>query len=470
MRGKMVMPGLIMAMLLVASFTAFFASAAGLEKEYDGLRYVPHSVIKIESDADFASQGWPGSGTSDDPYVISGLEIDAQGGGYAIYIGNTTAYFVIQDSLLYNASYSSIPYQAGAAIILYHVSNGRVYSNEVNNNTHGIYVNGGGGNTIDSNNVRDNDNNGIWVVLSSDNSVVLNTCIDNGQTGITLYSAQNNTVESNTCENSNDGIALWSESHGNQVKFNTVSFSSDNGIYLSGPSGGYMNNVLLYKNTLFNNTYGIHTLYLQNASIRENEAYNSTNYGIYLDTGSSYNTIEKNHVHDNLKSGVYIYTYSTSTPSDHNVVMWNNMSFNDGEGLYLSRSSYNDVHNNMFYNNSGYGITIYSSSNNNRVYENSFYFNHGSTDSYSSSAVQASDYGSGNAWNISYEGNFWYDWQSPDSDGDGIVDNPYAIDGSANSRDELPLTTPTAVPEMGQIALLAIIGIAFLVLVARRRL
>ncbi len=464
-----VLVGAIVVLLLTA--IPISASGAPVKENGENLRaYVSHAVIKINSDSELQSMASSGSGTVNDPYIIENYEIDANGGGYAIYIGNTTKYFIIRNLLLYNASYSSIPYNVGAGVLLYNVINGKVENVVAKNNSNGIYIRGGSENIVNGNSVENNSNQGIWVVYSNNNNITYNTCTHNGKSGILVYTAQDNLLEGNTCENNDWGISLWGNSNNTQIKFNTLSFNSENGIYISGPSDGYLNNTLLYKNTLFNNTYGIHTIYTQNMSARENEGYNNTNYGIYLDTGSSYNTLEKNHMHDNLKSGIYIYAYSTSTPSDHNVIMWNNLSFNGGQGLYLDKSSYNDIHNNMFYNNSGYGITIYSSSNYNRVYENSFYFNHGSTDTYSSGAVQAADYGTGNAWNISYEGNYWYDWTTPDNNNNGIVDNPYSIDGSANSEDELPLTTSTAVPEISPGIVLVFVLLAGAMIAVRRKL
>ena len=41
--------------------------------------YTPHAPITITSNADFSTQGWPGSGTVDDPYVIEGLNITSDG-------------------------------------------------------------------------------------------------------------------------------------------------------------------------------------------------------------------------------------------------------------------------------------------------------------------------------------------------------------------------------------------------------
>jgi parallel beta-helix repeat protein len=60
----------------------------------------PHVPIEINGIADFISQGWPGAGTSGNPYVIAGLNITEDSGMYLIHIENVHASFVIRDCLL----------------------------------------------------------------------------------------------------------------------------------------------------------------------------------------------------------------------------------------------------------------------------------------------------------------------------------------------------------------------------------
>jgi len=63
-----------------------------------------HVPIFINKTADFVSQGWPGSGTSGDPYVIAGLNITYDNGMKSIEIANTDAYFVIRDCYINQGS------------------------------------------------------------------------------------------------------------------------------------------------------------------------------------------------------------------------------------------------------------------------------------------------------------------------------------------------------------------------------
>lgn len=56
-----------------------------------------HVPILINESAEFVNQGWPGSGTQGDPYVISGLRIHFNIGVPLIAIYNADDYFIIRD-------------------------------------------------------------------------------------------------------------------------------------------------------------------------------------------------------------------------------------------------------------------------------------------------------------------------------------------------------------------------------------
>ncbi len=59
--------------------------------------YTNHVPIFINGTDDFIAQGWPGSGASDDPFLIHGLNITTSISEPCIRIINTDAYFVISD-------------------------------------------------------------------------------------------------------------------------------------------------------------------------------------------------------------------------------------------------------------------------------------------------------------------------------------------------------------------------------------
>lgn len=62
--------------------------------------------IVINGNDDFLTGGWPGNGTEEAPYTISGLEI-TQTSSPCVSVSNTSAYFVITDCVLRGANVSS---------------------------------------------------------------------------------------------------------------------------------------------------------------------------------------------------------------------------------------------------------------------------------------------------------------------------------------------------------------------------
>ena len=106
---------------------------------------------------------------------------------------------------------------------------------------------------------------------------------------------------------------------------------------------------------------------------------------------------------------------------------------NPDDGCILNVESGNTtVCNNVFLNNTDYGLKVLSNSN--IITENDFVEN--------GASIQALDDGVDNL----FSENHWSDWTSPDSDSNQIVDVPYNITGTANSLDSLPQVRPINSP------------------------
>jgi len=154
--------------------------------------------------------------------------------------------------------------------------------------------------------------------------------------------------------------------------------------------------------------------------------------------------------------------------------IYNNDIENYTNGMNFVNVDNTKVHNNRIGNSTSYGVWVDSQSGGDRFYNNSFYFNNGSNDTYNESHVQAYDAGL-NFWNTPAPdygthgyGNFWYDWQSPDDNGDGIVDLPYSLDGGA--KDDYPRTNAQPIPEISSLFLLIGLMVLLSVIFRRRRL
>ncbi|MGY5880909.1 MAG: right-handed parallel beta-helix repeat-containing protein, partial [Candidatus Thorarchaeota archaeon] len=108
--------------------------------------YTNHVPILIDEANDFVNQGWPGSGTSGDPYIIAGVSIVADLDLVCISIHNTSAYFLIQDCYIEQGSDM-------AAIDFLNTTHGTIQYTTVNS-TGGTHVPVGAVNLYNANNTR----------------------------------------------------------------------------------------------------------------------------------------------------------------------------------------------------------------------------------------------------------------------------------------------------------------------------
>ncbi len=93
--------------------------------------YEAHFPIVIDSDDGFTAWDFSGSGTKDDPYIIEGLNITAD--GYCISIFTTSVFFVIRDCYFKSVQYS-------AAIRLNQVDFGRVERCKIVQSGEGLWL------------------------------------------------------------------------------------------------------------------------------------------------------------------------------------------------------------------------------------------------------------------------------------------------------------------------------------------
>ncbi|RMG33604.1 MAG: hypothetical protein D6732_11850 [Methanobacteriota archaeon] len=151
--------------------------------------------------------------------------------------------------------------------------------------------------------------------------------------------------------------------------------------------------------------------------------------GILIETqiSSGLLTIEKNQI-TRAKDGIFINGfYGTGEIAD------NTIKDGRGTGVFLDNVNNTMVRYNGVYNNRKYALLLGSNSTNSVVSINDFSFNLRSR-SIPPHTSQAIDNGTNN----NFTANFWNDWTSPDQNGDGYVDFPYSINGTALNQDPLP--------------------------------
>jgi parallel beta-helix repeat protein len=188
------------------------------------------------------------------------------------------------------------------------------------------------------------------------------------------------------------------------------------GIFFSNVSNGYiLNNVIKSIDGV-----GILIDLSSNNVITENFIQNNNREGIWVGE-SSYIDISRNTVFNNGFAGIDFYRSKESN------ITLNDVHSNRVFGIRLWFSSNNYLFSNAVSNNTDYGVWMENSNNNNVAWN--FFINNklgGSS--------QAYDDGIGNL----FADNYWNEWINPDIDEDGIIDNPYEIDGLSNNQDAFP--------------------------------
>lgn len=209
-------------------------------------RYTAHAPITIIGDANFtlANGVVAGNGSVDNPYIISGWEIDATGQTHGIKVEMTSANFVIRDCLVYGDGVAD-------GIVLNSAYNSVVLLNELHDLEIAISVAGPNNFIVMLNTISDS-TIGIAVTGIADGGDVMFNTIDSCAGGIYILNMINTSVEGNQVSAcSLYGIGLMT-SDSCMITDNTVSLGTEDGIVATDSD-----NILITYNNLESNGYGI---------------------------------------------------------------------------------------------------------------------------------------------------------------------------------------------------------------------
>ena len=474
----------IISLLLIGFFSSSIITSISESKEPEDANissYTTHGWIAIYSNAEFiaqaSSEGWPGSGTDIDPYIIEGYDINNVVD--AIIVANTDVHFIIRNCFLHDLT--------GHAIKLFSVSNAMVFNNTCSQSSltgdnglieidgsssnitvekcicnfasgmYGVFV----ASSMKIDLINNNCSNFLWgiSIFSSNNNMIANNNCSNNSDGIFLKSSSSNTIMNNTCRNKQAGIYLREGSHNNEVFNNTCNSNIQDGIYFNNANS---NNIT--RNNCSSNPNGIRIYSSNNNRVSNNTCRSNSNYGIILQGCPNSNTVDNNTVDFNFV-GIRI------EGSSYQKVVHNTLAKNTDTAIYIAQGSFNavsknylelnfygiswwntlgnEIFNNIIRNSTHYGadaVHTASPPGKNTIWNNTLIGNNGATSTFDLSHIQALDDSTVNDWYVIESphgyGNYWADWTTPDNNNDGIVDNYYSIDGGSGVKDIYPLTSP----------------------------
>ncbi|MHA1959944.1 MAG: right-handed parallel beta-helix repeat-containing protein [Candidatus Thorarchaeota archaeon] len=225
--------------------------------------FTPHDAIAIFSDAEFAAtasdEGWPGDGTAENPYVISGLLL-TDSSVQPVKIWNTEVHWILENNLIEGGGLcgiwiddttngiirNNIIRNRHSGIVLENPEYLTVLENDVYNNSgNGIEVLGSFINsTIQGNRIQENILDGVYIPAGIDSIFEDNTIADNGENGIAITLCTRNIIRSNLVErNGHSGIIVGASN--SVIEGNTITESGFDGLTLTtGSRSEILNNTL----------------------------------------------------------------------------------------------------------------------------------------------------------------------------------------------------------------------------------
>jgi parallel beta-helix repeat protein len=219
--GSLLLLSLLLGMSIVCSsvnstpvyLTELPSTSSGL------ISLTTHDPITITRNSDFSSQGWPGNGSQQAPYIIEALEIVTQ--GTCISIANCDVHFIIR-----NCTLLSPVTGVGTGIYFSNVTNGLVENCTIFYHNYGIRFYIVNWLEIVNNTIAHNFSNGLYLDFTSGVEIRDNRIY--GNTGYGVYVGS---------------YALFSDIYGNMIGFNQVANARNNGLYNEWDNGVNTGNV-----------------------------------------------------------------------------------------------------------------------------------------------------------------------------------------------------------------------------------
>ena len=357
----------------------------------------PHAVFSILNDTALANQATSGAGTNGNPYVISGYSVSV----------SAVRLFDIENvdkiAIIENCYFNGQGNTGGTGLYIKNVTNVYFENNYIENiqdgaqilggtniyflNTiivplaSGIYANPTTNSQITGNQIYGGTNTAIADLSSDGTNISYNQVYSPGNIGVDSYSSTNITIESNIVLNSILCIEAYKDDHVFIYNNSVISYTS------AGVDIETSNFITVFYNQINDSWHGINVMYANNNNISNNLIYNSTIYGVYLNTANN-NFVDNNNIIGITASyGIFLAASNYNTISQNTInkasilfeidsSIWNIASHNTflniiGNGTVISNSQYTIISNSFFASASNYALVL-SGGANNRVNGNNF--------------------------------------------------------------------------------------------------
>ncbi|MBN1538876.1 MAG: right-handed parallel beta-helix repeat-containing protein [Candidatus Thermoplasmatota archaeon] len=372
--------------------------------------------------------GMIGSGTREDPYLVSGFWFNTTSSP-GVTIINSTSHILVDLNiftsrtrlvhpglLIVNSSNVTVrnvaAYYCSRGIEIRNCTDIRISDSGFYGSNDGIYVEG---RDIEIEKVDCKVNIYSGILLNRSSNIFLrnvttssNTAILGVTSGIRIVDSSDIDIK-NSISSLNYGFGILAESTDPSSVLEGIRISSslidtnNNGIVMSRAV-----NCTIEEDTIQYNTNGIYISYSRDIEVK-GCGFNKNTYGAFF-----------------------------SVSSDLDI---SNSEFDRNENsIYLDSTEGSNIHENVFTNGTYHAIVIDTwtgsgpLSSYNRIFWNNFRDN-------GQGGCQVIDNGDNNRWNEGSIGNLWSDHCGPDLDNDSIVDEPYIIKGTANATDRFPIAS-----------------------------
>jgi parallel beta-helix repeat protein len=411
-------------------------STAGSGLRSSGLIF--HDPIAIAGDVDFASQataeGWSGSGTAGDPYILEGYFIRVPDDGqHGFCINDSRVHFIIR-----NCSIDGTSYMYDAGIYFDNVTGGQIEDIRFDDNnrdiwlndSHGIRITGCAFASWDQSDGVDLKGCNDCIISGNDFAHYLDDGIDNNYSNGTIISDNTFTIQNLY----GDGIAI-DDSEDIQVINNTFFRDNDYG------SDEYLDvsdseNIYVANNTF---EYGDEAVWFErvtNGTV-DGCTFTACISGVYIEDSNGTTILQS--TFDTCENGI------RSEGANNTLSSGNTFSFCDS-GINTISDNLSCINNTFFGN--GYGLDWWGGLGG-LVTNNTFSTNYRAIDlddSHNNTVVTWNCFDSNIYLNVLDDGennlfdyNYYSNYTGADVNSDGIGDTPHPLEGLAGNQDDHPL-------------------------------